>query len=124
MNLTLKTSLTIAGGVVIALAAGCSSMKTPTTVDLAVSQAAVDNAAAGGGAQFAPADMSSARDKQALAIKAMADKDYLLASDLAAQAQADAQLAQAKANSTKAQAAADALREDIRVLRDELARVR
>lgn len=124
MKPCLKTPLATACGLVIALAAGCSSMKTPTTVDLAVSKAAVDNATAGGGTQFAPAEMNSARDKQALAIKAMADKDYQLASDLAAQAQADAQLAQAKANSTKAQTAADALRDDIRVLREELARTR
>jgi hypothetical protein len=52
----------------------------------------------------------------------MADKNYELAIDLAAQAQADAKLAQGKANSTKAQAAADALQDDINVLRSELER--
>jgi hypothetical protein len=52
----------------------------------------------------------------------MAQKDYKLAMDLASQAQADAKLAQAKANSTKAQKAADALQDDIRVLREELDR--
>jgi hypothetical protein len=49
-------------------------------------------------------------------------KDYELAMDLTAQAQADAKLAQSKANSAKAQAAADALQDDIRVLREELER--
>ncbi len=104
------------------LAVGCSSMKTPATADVAVSKAAVDNAAGAGGVQYAPVEMTAAREKMVLANKAMADKDYPLARDLAAQAQADAKLAQSKANSAKAQAAADALQEDIRVLRIELER--
>ncbi|MDO8176983.1 MAG: DUF4398 domain-containing protein [Undibacterium sp.] len=101
---------------------GCSSLKTPATADVAVSKAAVDNAAGAGGAEFAPMEMTSAREKMALANKAMAAKDYKLASDLANQAQADAKLAQSKANSAKAQTAADALQDDIRVLREELNR--
>lgn len=109
-------------GTALVLTVGCSSLKTPATADVAVSKAAVDNAAGAGGAQFAPAEMSSAREKMARANQAMAAKDYKLAVDLAAQAQADAKLAQGKANSAKAQAAADALQDDIRVLREELDR--
>ena len=105
-----------------ALVAGCSSMKTPATASVAVSTAAVDNAAGAGGAQFAPVEMNSARDKMALANKAMAAKDYKLANDLATQAQVDAKLAQGKADSAKAKVAADALQDDIRVLREELDR--
>lgn len=108
--------------VTLVLTAGCSSLKTPATADVAVSKAAVDNAAAADGAEFAPVEMVGARSKLALANKAMASKDYKLAIDLAAQAQADAKLAQSKANSAKAQAAADALQDDIRVLREELDR--
>lgn len=104
------------------LTVGCSSLKTPATADVAVSQAAVANAASAGGAEYAPADMLAARDSLALANKAMAAKDYPLARTLAAKAQADAQLAQSKANSAKAQAAADALQDDIRILREELER--
>ena len=103
-------------------AAGCTSMKTPATASVAVSNAAVDNAAGAGAAEFAPIEMSSARDKMARANKAMAAKDYKLANDLATQAQADAKLAQGKADSAKAKAAADALQDDIRVLREELDR--
>ena len=65
-----------------------------------------------------------AREKMAAANKAMANKDYELASDLANQAQADAKLAQAKAASAKAQAASAALDDDIRILREELQRAR
>lgn len=106
----------------LALLVGCSSMKTPATANVAVSKAAVDSAVGAGGAEFAPLEMDSARTKMAAANKAMADKDYKLAATLATEAQADAKLAQAKANNAKAQAAADALQDNLRVLREELDR--
>ncbi|MDD2811453.1 DUF4398 domain-containing protein [Rhodoferax sp.] len=106
----------------LVLASGCTSLKTPATADVAVSKAAVDNAAHADGAEFAPVEMAAARSKLALANQAMAGKNYKQAIDLAAQAQADAKLAQSMANSAKAQAAADALQDDIRVLREELER--
>jgi len=119
-ELWLKLTCAIA----VATMVGCSSMKTPATADVAVSKAAVDSAASADGAQYAPLDMRSAREKLAKANKAMADKDYELASEMANQAQADANLAQAKADSAKAKMAADALQDDIRVLREELKRSR
>lgn len=103
---------------------GCSSMKTPATADVAVSKAAVENAAGADGAEYAPVEMRMAREKLALANKALVDKDYELASQLAREARADAKLAQGKANSAKAQAAASALESDIRVLDEELQRIR
>jgi hypothetical protein len=57
-----------------------------------------------------------------LANQALAAKDYKKASELATQAQADAQLAQSKANSAKATAASQALDADLRVLRQEVDR--
>lgn len=117
-----KRWLAVLCGTVVIMAAGCSSMKTPATASVAVSKAAVDNAAGAGGAEFAPIEMNSAREKMALANKAMTAKNYKLANDLATQAQADAKLAQGKASSAKAQTAADALQDDIRVLREELDR--
>ena len=116
------------GGLVIlaaalALTVGCTSLKTPATAYVAVSNAAVANAAGAGGAQYAPLEMNSAREKLALANKAMLAKDYKLAIELSNQAEADAKLAQSKASSVKAQAAADVLQGDIRVLREELNRV-
>jgi len=111
-------------GIAVATAVGCSSMKTPATADVAVSKAAVDSAASADGAQYAPVEMRSAREKLAKANKAMAEKDYEVASEMANQAQVDANLAQGKASSAKAKMAADALQEDIRVLREELKRSR
>lgn len=106
----------------LALLVGCSSMKTPATANVAVSKAAVDNAVGAGGAEFAPLEMESARTKMAAANQALVNKDYKLASSLATEAQADAQLAQGKANNAKAQAAADALQDNLRALREELDR--
>lgn len=117
-----KTWLTILCGASVALSVGCSSLKTPATADVAVSKAAVENASGAGGAEFAPVEMRAARDKMARANQAMAEKDYRLAGELANQAQADAKLAQSKANSAKAEKAANALQDDIRVLREELDR--
>lgn len=111
-------------GSVVVLTVGCTSMKTPATASVAVSKEAVENAAGAGGAEFAPLEMNSARDKLNRANKAMAAKDYKLADELANQAQVDAKLAQSKANSAKAKTAADALQDDIRVLREELIRAR
>jgi len=106
----------------LALLAGCASQKAPATADVAVSRAAVESAVSAGGADAAPAEMLSARAKVQEANQALAAKDYERARDLAMQAQADAKLAQSKAGSAKATAAADALQENIRVLREELER--
>lgn len=122
MTINLKHGFTVLCGAAVVLMVGCSSMKTPATADVAVSKAAVENAVGAGGAEYAPAEMRSSREKLALANQAMAAKDYKRAADLAKQAQADAKLAQGMANSAKAQAAADALQDDIRVLREELER--
>jgi hypothetical protein len=54
--------------------------------------------------------------------RAMAEKKYDQARQLAEQAQVDAQLAEATARSAKAQKAADAVQEDSRVLRQEIDR--
>jgi hypothetical protein len=122
MSLNVKQCGLVLAATSLLFAAGCSSMKTPATSSVAVSNAAVANASSAGGAEFAPAEMSTAREKMARANKAMAAKDYKLANELALQAQADAKLAQGKADSSKAQIAANALQDDIRVLREELDR--
>jgi len=122
MNINTRHSLALLSAAALALTVGCTSLKTPATAEVAVSKAAVDNAAGAGGAQFAPVEMNAAREKLALANKAMLAKDYKEARALANQAQADAKLAQSKASSVKAQAAADVLQDDIRVLREELDR--
>lgn len=112
----------LCGAAVLAVVTGCASDKTPATADVAVSRAALASATSAGAADLAPAEMQSARDKLMRANQALASKDYKTAQDLAAQAQADAQLAQSKANSAKATTAADELQQNIRLLREELQR--
>jgi len=114
-------------GVTVAVAifmAGCAS--TPTipapTEQMAVSRAAVNNASSAGGNEFAPLQLKSAMEKMDAAERAMGEKNYVRARELAEQAQVDAKLAEAAARSAKAQKAADALQEDNRVLRKELDR--
>jgi hypothetical protein len=101
--------------------AGCASTSAPTE-QMAVSKAAVSNAMAAGGNQFAPVQLKSALDKMDAAERAMAEKNYELALRLAEQAEVDAKLASEMARSAKAQQASDALQEDIRVLRQEIDR--
>lgn len=124
MKKNTRAGLAVLSAAALVLTVGCSSLKTPATADVAVSNAAVANASGAGGAQYAPLEMTAAREKLALANQAMVAKDYKLAIELANQAQADAKLAQSKASSIKAQAAADVLQDDIRVLREELDRPR
>lgn len=106
----------------LALSACASPNRAPATADVAVSRNAVDNAVSAGAAQLAPQEINAARAKMMAANQALAAKDYKLASQLATQAQADAQLAQSKANSAKATAASQALNDDLRVLRQEVDR--
>lgn len=105
-----------------ALLSACATEKAPATADVAVSRAAVENAAQAGAAELAPAELLAAREKVQQASRALADKDYKLARDLAQQAEADAKLAQSKATSAKATDAANAVQENVRVLRQELDR--
>ena len=105
-----------------ALLSACASQKTPATAEVAVSRAAVENAAQAGAADLAPAELLAAREKMQQASRALADKDYKLARDLAQQAEADAKLAQSKATSAKATSAANAVQDNVRVLREELDR--
>jgi hypothetical protein len=109
----------------LSLLAACgTSQKAPATADVAVSRNAVENAVSAGAADHAPAENTAARSKLMRANEALAAKDYVLARQLATEAQADAKLAQSKANSAKANAAANALDADLRVLRQEVDRAR
>lgn len=114
----------VCGTAVLALAACASPQKAPATADVAVSKNAVENAVSAGAAELAPQELTDARSKMMRANQALAAKDYKLARELAVQAQADAKLAQSKAGSAKANAAADALQDDLRVLREEVERAR
>ena len=105
----------------VILMAGCAS--TPAPVEqMAVSRTAVSNESNAEVNEFAPLQLKSAKEKMVAAEKAIVAKDYVLARQLAEEAQVDAQLAGAMARSAKAKKAADALQEDSRILRQEIER--
>lgn len=105
----------------VMLMSGCASTSAPTE-QMAVSRTAVSNATSAGGNQYAPLQYRSALQKMEAAERAMAAEDHELALRLAEQAEVDAKLSAEMARSAKAQKAADALQEDIRVLRMEIDR--
>jgi hypothetical protein len=103
------------------LVTACASTP-PPTAQMAISNEAINNANSAGSNEFAPVQLKSAIEKMEAAKAAMQNKKYDVASQLAEQAQADAQLAMAVTRSAKAQKAADALKEDSRILRQEIDR--
>jgi hypothetical protein len=119
-----KQMMQMAGVAVAAvvLMAGCANTSAPIE-QMAVSRAAVSNAMSAGGNQYAPVQFRSASEKLEAAERAMEAKDYELALRLAEQAEVDAKLSAEMARSAKAQKAADALQDDIRVLRQEIERL-
>jgi len=94
----------------------------PPTAQMAISNEAINNASSAGSNEFAPVQLKSAIEKMEAAKAAMQKKKYDVARQLAEQAQADAQLAMAVTRSAKAQKAADALKEDSRIMRQEIDR--
>jgi hypothetical protein len=107
-------------GAALALAA-CATTP-PPTAQMAVSNAALAHAVSAGSAEFAPVEMTMAREKMTRANAALAAKHNDEALALAQQAQVDAQLAEAKAESAKARKSADALQQAASALREEMAR--
>ena len=103
------------------LLAACANTPNPNA-QIAVSRAALDDARSADATEFAPLQMKSAVEKMDYAERALRAKEPELARRLAEQAEVDARLAAAMARSAKSQRAADALQEDIRVLRQEIER--
>ncbi len=100
---------------------GCASFPAPTE-QMAVSTAAIASAERAGAVALAPTEMAMARDKLARANASMVEEKYERALMLAEAAQVDARLAEVKARNATAAKAALTVREDNRVLRQEIER--
>jgi hypothetical protein len=87
-----------------------------------VSTAAIASAERAGAVALAPTEMAMARDKLARANASMVEEKYERALMLAEAAQVDARLAEVKARNATAAKAALTVREDNRVLRQEIER--
>ena len=108
MRLVHSPRLALAAVAVLA-AAGCASVPPPTE-QMAAAKAAVDSADATGAPAYAPTETRLAADKLAGAKKALADRDHVLARQLADESQLDAQLAVRKMQTAKSSQAADEAR--------------
>lgn len=102
---TAAAAIAVAAMVAIAALTGCASTPVPND-KIAVAQAALSRAEQNGAPEYAPVQLSTARDKLARAEAAQADHKYLPASQLAEQANVDAQLAEATADEQKSEKAA------------------
>jgi hypothetical protein len=105
----------------IALALTACASVPPPKEQLAVSRSAIERANSTA-ATDSPVELAAGRDKLVRAELAMADKNYVLAKQLAEQAEADAVLAEALARSTRSERALAEVRESVRALREELNR--
>lgn len=109
----------LAGALVLAVA-GCASLP-PPTAQLAVAEASVNRADTSNTRASAPGELQIAVAKLASAQQAAAREDYVLAAQLAEQAEVDAQVAMLHAERVRSQRsaqesldAAEALREESR----------
>jgi hypothetical protein len=104
---------------VIALSAvGCATTPIPNE-KIAVAKSSVQSAEQAGAPEYAPVEMAAARDKLARAEKAAADHDAQPATQLAEQANADAQLAEATAQQQRSHKATMELDASLQALRQE-----
>ena len=95
----------VLGAAVALIVAGCASTPIPNE-KIAVAKSSVQARRTSGAPELAPVEMAAARDKLARAEKAAADRDAQPATDLAEQANADAQLAEATAQEQRSHKAA------------------
>ena len=111
----------VLGAAIALIAAGCVTTPIPNE-KIAVAKSSVQAAEQAGAPELAPVEMAAARDKLARAEKAAANRDAQPATDLAEQANADAQLAEASAQEKRSQKAAMELDASLQALRREASR--
>jgi hypothetical protein len=106
------------GAAMALLAAGCVTTPLPNE-QLAVAKSSVQRAEQAGAPELAPVEMAAARDKLARAERAAADRNARPATQLAEQANTDAQLAEATAQEKRSRKAAMEADANLQALRQE-----
>ena len=106
------------GAALALIAAGCVTTPLPNE-QLAVAKSAVQRAEQAGAPELAPVEMAAARDKLARAERAAGDRAARPATQLAEQANADAQLAEATAVEHRSRKAAMEADANLQALRQE-----
>ena len=119
MNQSARSIKGAAASLAAALAlAACAANPVPNE-KIAVAQASVQHAEQSGAQQFAPVELSTARDKLQRAEKAAADHDAQPATMLAEQANVDAELAEATAQEHRSQKVEAELQASLQALREQ-----
>lgn len=108
-------------GACLSFLTACASSPVPYE-KIAVAKASVQRAEQNGAPEFAPVELSTARDKLNRAEQAAAKHDSTPASDLAEQANIDAELAEATAAEKRAHKAAMESQANLQALREESVR--
>jgi len=108
-------------GIALMTAAACATTPIPNE-KIAVAKASLQHAEQSGAPELAPVEMAEARDKLSRAEKAAADHDAQPATQLAEQANVDAQLAEATAQEKKSHKAATEFDASMQALRQETLR--
>jgi Domain of unknown function (DUF4398) len=103
----------------IALSAAAYASSPIPAEKIAVAKSALQRAEQSGAPEYAPVEMAAARDKLARAERAAADHNKQSATQLAEQADVDAQLAEATAQRTKSHNAAMEFDASMQALRQE-----
>jgi hypothetical protein len=116
-DLSTVKSAAVAAALLLA-AAGCATTPIPSE-KIAVAKDSVQRAERSGAPELAPVEMAEARDKLNRAEKAAADHDAQPATELAEQANIDAQLAEATAQQKTSHKAAMELDASLQALRQE-----
>lgn len=117
MKVRIRIRPIVFGLVCLSLTA-CSSSKQPPISQMALAQAAVEQATAAGAYGYAPLELKTSQDKINQAKAAIQAKDYMKAERLLEQAELDAKLAEAKSSTAKSQKAVDELQKSIDLLRE------
>ncbi len=104
------------------LIAACGSRAPRPTAELALTDAALQNAVLAGAREHAPIELRRAHEKKAAADRAMADEEYALARRMSDEARVDAELARARAEAEKTRMAVAESEGNIRMMRNEVQR--
>jgi hypothetical protein len=101
---------------------GCATPTEPPTQALAAAESAIANAEQARVADYASAELTTARQKLAAANTAVRNEEMVEAEYLAVEAEAHAELALARAEELKAKAINDDMRKSIDTLKQEMQR--
>jgi hypothetical protein len=104
------------------LIAGCASVAQPPMAELQAAELAIADAERSSVADYAPVELSEARDKLRAAHSAVQQEKMVQAKRLAEESRVDAELASARAEAAQAKVVNDEMRKSIDTLKHEMQR--